>query len=95
MKVRSRSCPKTCSRNHRSSPIASNRRTEQLRQFITDEVEMAINRKSADDAALWNRCFGTDAPALPKARQERINQHASARYFLSLINKSDADDHER
>jgi hypothetical protein len=54
---------------------------------VREQVEAAFARAAAEEAALWDRCFGENAPADPKAKTARIIRVASMRAALAIVNR--------
>jgi hypothetical protein len=59
-----------------------------IRQLIRREIQADRARAAVEEAEQWESCFGEKSPPDKKAKQRRINQVASGRAFLALLNKA-------
>jgi hypothetical protein len=58
-----------------------------IRQLIRREIQADRARAAVEEAEQWESCFGEKSPPDRKAKQRRINQVASGRAVLALLNK--------
>jgi hypothetical protein len=65
--------------------MSANRKPSLFSELVRKAVEAELERRTAQEARQWSRCFGSGAPKSRKKQVDRIIRVASARALMTGV----------